>query len=668
MSQQQSEMIPRGDLQGFTRYIKEDFVAGLMVFIIALPLCLAISLASGFPPMAGIITAVVGSLLATFISNSELTIKGPAAGLIVIVLGCIKDFGGNGFADGQITAEDINAYRSALAVATVASVLQILFGLFKAGILSEFFPKSAIHGMLSAIGVIIIAKQIPIALGVKTDLQEPFELLGEIPHFLTEANPAIAGIGLVSLTVLATWPWLKKRLRAVSAIPPQLVVLIVAVLIGLYFNLLHKHNYNLLGHEYELSESHLVPLPQEMFGIFKQVVTPEFGALTNWMAWKWVLMFFVIGTLESILSAKAIDAIDPWKRKTDMNRDVLAVGFANLAASLLGGLPMISEIVRSKANIDNGAKTRFADLWHGVLLLLCVSLLPSTLHLIPKAALAAMLIYTGYRLAHPSEFMHAYHVGREQLIIFVTTLLVTLWTDLLFGVAAGIGMKFFIHILNGVPMKSFFKAYLDIEPVSEDTVKIRASESAVFSNWIPFKRQIEHIGLVQRNNLVVDISDAKLVDHTVMEKLHEMQAEMEAEGLRLEIVGLEQHQALSEHGDAARKRGLTRMRRITVIAEPACESLVQRECIERGATGFTVTPAQGVGRHNIHDGTWDASPSVRIETIVPFHVSEGLIKFLRDEIIRKYHATVSIETVEVLSPSQFVEESQASGVLVAADH
>ena len=660
MSQFQQET-PRGDLRGFSRYLKEDFVAGLMVFIIALPLCLAISLASGFPPMAGILTAVIGSILTTLISNSELTIKGPAAGMIVIVLGCVKDFGGNGFADGQITAEDINAYRSALAVAAIASVLQILFGIFKAGILSEFFPKSAIHGMLSAIGIIIIAKQIPIALGVKTDLQEPFELLAEIPHFLSEANPAIAVIGLISLALLATWPWLKKRLKAASVIPPQLVVLVVAVLVGLYFNLLHKHTYQLLGHEYELGESHLVPLPQEIFGIFKQVVTPEFGALRNWVAWKWVLMFFIIGTLESILSAKAIDAIDPWKRKTDMNRDVLAVGFANLVASLLGGLPMISEIVRSKANIDNGARTRFADLWHGVLLLLCVSLLPSTLHLIPKAALAAMLIYTGYRLAHPSEFMHAYHVGREQFIIFVTTLLVTLWTDLLFGVAAGIGMKFFIHILNGVPMKSFFKAYLDIEPVSEDTVKIRASESAVFSNWIPFKRQIEHIGLVQRNNLIVDISDAKLVDHTVMEKLHEMQADMEAEGLRLEIVGLEQHQALSQHGDATRKRGLNRMRRITIIAEPACEELVQRECISRGATGFTVTPAQGVGRHNIHDGTWVPSPSVRIETIVPFHVSEGLIKVLREEVMGKYHATVSVETVEVLLPSQFLDENSLAG-------
>ena len=192
MSNNNSE-IPRGDASGFTRYFKQDLVSGLMVFIIALPLCLAISLASGYPAMAGIMTAVIGSILTTFISNSELTIKGPAAGLIVIVLGCIKDFGGNGFADGQ-GAGDYEAYRAALAVGVVAAVLQVFFGLFRAGILSEFFPKSAIHGMLSAIGVIIIAKQIPNALGVSTDKQEPLELLAEIPHFLSEANPAIASI------------------------------------------------------------------------------------------------------------------------------------------------------------------------------------------------------------------------------------------------------------------------------------------------------------------------------------------------------------------------------------------------------------------------------------------------------------------------------------------
>jgi MFS superfamily sulfate permease-like transporter len=401
-----------------------------------------------------------------------------------------------------------------------------------------------------------------------------------------------------------------------------------------------------------------------MFGILDQITLPNFGVLQQWIAWKWILMFFIIGTLESILSAKAIDSIDPWKRKTDMNRDVLAVGCANLCASMVGGLPMISEIVRSKANIDNGARTRFADMWHGIFLLVCVALLPATLHLIPKSALAAMLIYTGFRLAHPSEFSHMYQVGREQLVIFVTTLVVTLATDLLIGVAAGIGMKFLIHLVNGVPIKSFFKAYLDIEPVSQDTVKIRASESAVFSNWIPFKRQIEHIGLVQRKNLIIDVSDAKLIDHTVMEKLHETQAEMQAEGLKFDIVGLDQHQALSGHAEAARKRGLARLRRITVVAEPACEELLQRECLARGASGFTVTPSRGVGRHNVHDGTWETTTGIRLETIVPFQVSEGLLRYLREEVMNKYHPTVSVETIEVLLPDQFLQADTTESALV----
>jgi MFS superfamily sulfate permease-like transporter len=274
-----------------------------------------------------------------------------------------------------------------------------------------------------------------------------------------------------------------------------------------------------------------------------------------------------------------------------------------------------------------------------------------------------MLIYTGFRLAHPSEFSHMYKVGREQFVIFVTTLIVTLATDLLIGVAAGIGMKFLIHLINGVPIKSFFKAYLDIEPVSDDTVKIRASESAVFSNWIPFKRQIEYIGLVQRKNLVIDLSDAKLIDHTVMEKLHETQSDMRAEGLKFEIIGLEQHQALSGHAEAARKRGLARLRRITVVAEPDCEALLQRECLARGASGFTVTAARGVGRHNVHDGTWETTTGIRLETIVPFQVSEGLLKFLREEVMTKYHATVSVETIEVLLPDQFINTQEPHGVL-----
>lgn len=639
-----------------------------MVFIIALPLCLAISLASGYPPMAGIFTAVIGSLVATLISNSELTIKGPAAGLIVIAIGCVADFGGDGFGNGASDADWL-AYRSALAVGVVASGLQILFSLFRAGILSEFFPKSAIHGMLSAIGVIIIAKQIPNALGVSTSTQEPLELLMEIPHLIAQANPAIAFIGLISLLLLISWPYIKKQWKSLTVIPPQLIVLVIAVVIGLYLNLSQKeHAYNWFGYKYNLSDSFLVPLPQEMFGLFTQVTMPRFEALQEFKAWKWIFMFFIIGTLESILSAKAIDSIDPWKRKTDMDRDVLAVGIANLLTSCVGGLPMISEIVRSKANIDNGARTRFADLWHGIFLLLCVALLPATLHMIPKAALAAMLIYTGFRLAHPSEFMHMFQVGREQLIIFVTTLLVTLATDLLIGVAAGIAMKFFIHLLNGVPLKSFFKAYLEVEQISEDTCKIHASESAVFSNWIPFKRQIEQIGLVQRNNIIVDVSDAKLIDHTVMEKLHEMQQDMAAEGLRLDIVGLELHQALSGHGDAARKRGMARMRRITIVAQANLAELLQRECIRSGATGFTLMDSSGVGRHNISQGLIEVVPNVRMEVIVPFEVCEAILKFLKDNVINQHHATVTVETIEVLLAQQFTSDDSTSLLQAAEPH
>ena len=217
-----------------------------------------------------------------------------------------------------------------------------------------------------------------------------------------------------------------------------MVVLLVAIPMGMGFDLLHEHSYTLQGHKYQLGEQYLVKMPDRVFGMFDDVTFPAFSVISQPKAWKWVMMFFIIGSLESLLSAKAVDLIDPWKRKTSMDRDITAVGVGNLLASLVGGLPMISEIVRSKANIDNGARTGFADMWHGVFLLACVALIPTILHRIPLAALAAMLVYTGYRLAHPTEFIHVYRIGKEQLAIFVTTLVFVLATDLLIGVAAGI--------------------------------------------------------------------------------------------------------------------------------------------------------------------------------------------------------------------------------------
>jgi len=637
------KQVPRGDREGFKKYFGRDVVAGFLVFLIALPLCLGISLACGFPAIAGVFTAIIGSILTTFLSNSELTIKGPAAGLIVVVVGAVTDFG---FTAGQNPAADMQAYRMVLAIGVAAGVVQIAFGLVRAGVLGDFFPTSAVHGMLAAIGVIIMLKQLPIAMGESAQ-GEPLEILRELPNMVLNANPEITLIGAASLLILFGMPLLKnKRLRR---IPAPLVVLLVAVPLGIYFDLSHEHTYSMFGHTYSLGEKFLVNVPGNMF---RAITFPDFTALQTVTGWKWVLMFSLIGSLESLLSTKAIDMLDPWKRKTNLNRDLMAVGFANTVASSLGGLPMISEIVRSKANIDNGARTRFADLWHGLFLLGFVALLPMLIHRIPLAALAAMLVYTGFRLASPKEFLNVYRIGREQLVIFVVTVVAVLATDLLIGIAIGIGVKFLIHVYNGVPLHSLFKPFLEIETRDDNSVVISARESAIFTNWIPFKRRIEQLGLVQRNNVVVDLSGTKFIDHSVMERLHELEVDFEQAGLLLEIEGLDSHQQFSAHPRAARKRSLARIRRVTIMADAALETEITQKCVELGASGYTAMPCHGAGRRSLAEGA-TRSEQVRIEVVAPQAVAEQILDYLRRDISLDHAVTACIETVEVLALQQF---------------
>ena len=365
------------------------------------------------------------------------------------------------------------------------------------------------------------------------------------------------------------------------------------------------------------------------------------------------MMFFIIGSLESLLSAKAVDLLDPWKRKTNMNRDVLAVGVGNLCASMVGGLPMISEIVRSKANIDNGARTRFADMWHGIFLLACVAMIPMILHEIPLAALAGMLVYTGYRLAHPTEFVHVWRIGKEQLAIFVTTLVVVLATDLLIGVAVGIILKMVIHVANGVSIRSLFKPYIEVQEIDDKTSLILARESAVFSNWIPFRYQIEQIGLVQRRNIIVDVSDTKLVDHSVMEKLEEMERDFEQEGLAFEVRGLESLQPMADNVHAARKRGLATMRRLTLIADDSIEQWLEERFVELGASGFTALTCSGAGRRELQDGLAVANSKVRIEVVMSHQTCEAVLAFLRTDVLPDHHVTACVETVDVVRRDHF---------------
>lgn len=547
--------IPVGDAKGFRRHLKADLLSGFLVFLIALPLCLGIALASGFPAIAGVFTAIIGALVTTFISNSELTIKGPAAGLIVIIFGAVESFGGDGMLGG-FGGADYSAYRMVLAVIAVSAVLQILFGLKKGGILGEFFPLAAVHGMLAAIGVIIMVKHIPIVLGV-SGKGEPLEMVKEIPHYIQNLNPRIALIGIVGTLIMFLWPTAQRRSRFCKLIPSPVVVLLVTVPLGIFFNLTHEHSYQFAGVEYSVSERYLVNMPDHAFGMFHEITTPDFGAFSGDYlpaAIKWTLMFFIIGSLESVLSAKAVDVIDPWKRKSNMDRDIVAVGAGNLACAFVGGLPMISEIVRSKANIDNGARTRFANLWHGVFLLVFVALIPTLIHRIPLAALASMLLFTGFRLAHPNEFRHALERGREQLAIFVVTLVGVLMTDLLVGIMIGIALKIGIHLFNGASIKAMFSTKIDFDHDHENHSQVKIHRCAVFTNWIPLRGKLIAEGLEKKRNLTLDLSDCDLIDHSVMEKLGELKSDFEREGLAFELTGLDAHHKFSPHPLAGRRR------------------------------------------------------------------------------------------------------------------
>ncbi len=517
---------------------KADVKSGFLVFLIALPLCLGIALASGFPPVAGVLTAIIGGILVSLLGSAPLTIKGPAAGLIVIALGSVQELGGGDLAAG---------YRRALAVGVVAAVIQIVFALCRVATVGVAMSPSVVHGMLAAIGVIIISKQAHVVLGVKPRSTEPLGLLAEIPHSLVNANPRILLLGALGLLIMFGMPLI--RARWARAVPAPLVVLAVTVPVALWFQLSSAHDYRFLTGTYHLGPEFLVKLPGTLLDA---VAFPDFSMILTGTSLKYVVMFALIGTIESTLTVLAVDSMDPEKRSSDLNRDLLALGGGNLVSALLGGLPMISEIVRSKANIDAGATSRWSNFFHGAFLLLFVAFLPGLLQTIPLAVLAAMLVYTGTRLASPREFAHAGEVGLDQLALFLTTLLVTLATDLLMGVAAGLALKIVLHLLRGVPLPAFFRPRAEAVRTG-DVLHVRVPGAAIFTSLLPVRRTVNEAGGAGKDisEVVVDVEGAALVDHTFLAGLATMSREWYG---TLTLRGLDGLVPVSSHPQATRRR------------------------------------------------------------------------------------------------------------------
>ncbi|MBM3768867.1 MAG: SulP family inorganic anion transporter, partial [Acidobacteria bacterium] len=320
-----------------------------------------------------------------------------------------------------------------------------------------------------------------------------------------------------------------------------------AIPIGLYFDLEHTHTYSLANHIYSVGPKLLIRLPASLASA---IAFPDFSSIFSLISIKYIVMFSLVGSIESLLSVSAVDSLDPERRTSDMNKDLLAAGIGNTVAAALGGLPMISEIVRSKANIDNGAKSRWANFFHGLFLLAALVLIPGLLQEIPLAALAAMLIYTGFRLASPKEFIHAYEIGAEQLFLFVSTMVVTLATDLLLGVAVGLVLKVIIHLKNGASLKTLFSAVVR-EHTEGDRLILEIHESAIFTNYLALKARLSAVPSSIKT-VELQFGGAWIVDHTVLEKLTALSrtwADRE-----LVLTGLDEMEAASAHGLASRRR------------------------------------------------------------------------------------------------------------------
>jgi len=535
MSTEHKQSIPLTGLAGLKQNWSTDLLSGFLVSLIALPLSLGIASASNFPPIMGVLTAIVGGLIVAFFAGSEPTIKGPAAGLIVIVAGAVEELGRGNLELG---------WHLALGVIVIAGLVQVMFGVIKVAKLADFFPLSAVHGMLAAIGIIIMSKQVHLVVGAHPSNlkgKEPLELIAMVPKSLANMEWQVAAIGLVSLVILFSWPSIKSK--AIKKIPPALVVLVVAIALGLYFHLSDTKVYG-----------GIKPLVNP--GEFKLNVNVDFGAWTGDLmpiALKYLAMFALIGSLESLLTGKAIDLLDPYKRKSNLSKDLTAVGIGNMAAATLGGLPMISEVARSSANLTNGGKTRWANFFHGGFLLIFVVALVPLIKLVPVAALAAILIAVGFRLANPKEFRHMYQIGPEQLIVFVITIIATLATDLLIGIAVGIATEFVIQLVLGLPLKYLFNP--DQHLVSEGNHHtLTINGAAVFTNYLSIKKQLDSIPQKAGQHVIVDLHHAHYVDHTVMENLHNYERDFQLAGGEFHVINLDEHKPMSGHPLAARRK------------------------------------------------------------------------------------------------------------------
>ncbi|AWA30410.1 hypothetical protein HYN48_10085 [Flavobacterium magnum] len=485
--------------------LKSDFASGLVVFLVALPLCLGISLASGAPPLSGIIAGIIGGIVIGSLSTSHLSVSGPAAGLTAIVLTAITEF---------------KAFDIFLAAVLVAGLLQLILGFIKAGTLSNYIPTNVIEGMLAGIGVIIILKQIPHALGYDGDFEGDEAFLqfdgensfSEIFGIFNHLHLGAILITSVSLAILIAWdkvPFLKK----IKLVPGALVVVILSVVLNELFIT--------TGSSLAIASEHLVklPVPKTIDDFKNIIVMPDFTALGNYKVWITGATLAVVASIETLLCIEAADRMDVQRRYTDTDIELKAQGIGNILSGLLGGLPMTSVVVRTSANSSAGAKSKMSTIIHGFFLLICVLTIPALLNKIPFAALAAVLLLVGYKLAKPSTVKHFWQKGKYQFVPFIATLVFVVFTDLLKGVALGLLISI-IFVLKGNLKRAYHfhrKEYED-----GDVIQIDLAQEVSFLNKAAIKSTLNDIP--ENSKVIINAADTVYIAHDVLDLIREFKA------------------------------------------------------------------------------------------------------------------------------------------------
>ncbi|TGE29281.1 SulP family inorganic anion transporter [Hymenobacter metallicola] len=526
-SKADSNISPTPPSANYLHSLAKDAPSGLVVFLVALPLCLGISLASGAPLLSGVIAGIVGGVVVAWVSGSQLSVSGPAAGLTAIMLSAISTLG---------------TFEAVLAATVVAGVVQLALGFLKAGIIGMYFPSSVIKGMLAAIGLILILKQIPHFLGADTDYFEDMDFLqfdgqNTFSAILSAGNAISWGsalIGIISLLVLIFWE--SKPIKSIAAlrlVPGALIVVVLSILL----NVLLSN----VAPELQVRPEHLVKLPKisSFADLTRELTFPDWTALTRGNTYVVAFTIAIVASIETLLSVEAVDKLDPHKRHTPQNRELKAQGVGNIISALLGGLPLTAVIVRSSANINSGAQTKMSAFIHGLLLLASLLFLSSVLNLIPLSALAAVLLMVGFKLTKPALFRTQWRLGWDQFLPFFITVVAILFTDLLKGVAVGLAVGIFYILKANLESAYFFHS----EPTNEPGVThIKLSEHVSFLNKASLVTTFER--LTPGTKVILDGTDSEVIDYDVLEAIENFRLTASERNIELELRGIPQVEAL----------------------------------------------------------------------------------------------------------------------------